>query len=348
MNEEEIPQVAEKEKSFFSFPRYSLRLLLGGFFLWLIIRAFFFQVMYIPSSSMKGTLQEGDYIIVNKLAYGPRLPMTLFSLPFSGSDLYLDWVEFSYHRAPGYSEVKRNDVIVFNYPEQDGVPVDMKQPYIKRCVALPGDTFSIVDGSVFVNGKKLPDPEWMQKEYAVELKNGTDADLLFKNLGIEITTPSTDKIHFTLLLSKNKLNLLRVSEKVQGWYLMHAEKSNFNVQLFPHDPHYKSNRDFYGPLVIPQKGKTVQLNDTTIFLYRRIIETYEGNTVNVSRDSVFVNKKYCPTYTFKQDYYFVLGDNRYDSEDSRYWGFVPESHLIGKASCLLFASPKSRSFSIIH
>lgn len=341
-------QSENKTRRFFKKPGRFVRLLFGGFFAWLIIRTFFFQIMYIPSSSMKGTLQEGDYIIVNKLAYGPRMPITLFSLPFSGSDLYLDWVEFSYHRAPGYSEIERNDVIVFNFPTEDELPIDMRRPYIKRCVALPGDTLVMKDGIVSVNGKIISDPEFIQKEYFIELKNCPDPELLFKNLEIEITIPSPDKIHYTLLLSKNKLNQLRATQKVQSWYLMHAKQSSYNTQLFPNDPKYKFNRDYYGPLIIPQKGKTIALNDTNICLYRRIIEKYEENTLMVQHDSIFINKKYSPTYTFKQNYYFALGDNRYDSEDSRYWGFVPESHIIGKASALLFASGKSRGLSVIH
>lgn len=324
-----------------------LRLLFGGFFLWLILRSFFFQVMYIPSSSMRGTLQEGDYIVVNKLAYGPRMPVTLFSLPFSGSDVHLDWVEFSYRRIPGYSDVHREDVIVFNLPGGN-LPVDLRRPYIKRCVALPGDSLSIINGEVFINGKKSPQPQWSQERYIVELKNCTDPNALFDRLGIKHPELSPDRIHYTLLLSGYQLNQLRAMKKVAAYSLDRVEKKSFNVRLFPHDPNYKWNADFYGPVYIPQKGKSVQLNSKTISLYRSIIVEYENNKLEQKNDSIFINSKYASSYTFQQDYFFVLGDNRYDSEDSRYWGFVPESHIIGKASLLLTSSGPSRNFSLIR
>jgi signal peptidase I len=322
-----------------------IRLLAGGFFLWLIIRSFFFQVMYIPSSSMRGTLQEGDYIVVNKLAYGPRMPVTLFSLPFAGSDAHLDWVEFSYHRAPGYSDVHRDDVIVFNLPGGE-LPIDLRRPYIKRCMALPGDSLAIVNGEVFVNGKKAVRPKWSQQRYLIELKNCEDPAALFERFNIKKAV-SPDNIHFTLLLSDYQLNQLRATGKVAAFSLDHMKGKTFSVQIFPHDPNYKWNADFYGPLHIPAKGKTVQLTTKNISLYRKCIAD-ENNMLEVKRDSIFVNKKYAPSYTFQQDYFFVMGDNRYDSEDSRYWGFVPESHLIGKASLLLKTSGPSGNFSLIR
>ncbi len=324
-----------------------LRLLFGGFFLWLIIRSFFFQVMYIPSSSMRGTLNEGDYILVNKLAYGPRMPITLFSLPFAGSDRYLDWVIFSYRRIPGYSDVKRDDIIVFNLPGST-LPIDLHRPYIKRCMALPGDSISIINGDVFVNGKKSPRPEWSQQRYAVELKNCNDPKLLFEQLGIQQPAASPDKIHYTLFLSEVQLNKLRATGKVAAFSLDRVKQKTFNVQLFPHDPTFKWNADFYGPLYIPQKGKTVKLTSKNSSLYRTIIVDHEKNTFEIRRDSIFINSKYAPAYTFKQNYFFAMGDNRYDSEDSRYWGFVPESHIIGKASMLLTTSGEGRNFSFIR
>jgi signal peptidase I len=343
----EVPAEAEKptveKKS--SLTRW-IRLLAGGFFLWLIIRSFFFQVMYIPSSSMRGTLQEGDYIVVNKLAYGPRMPITLFSLPFAGSEAHLDWVEFSYHRAPGYSDVHRDDVIVFNLPGGE-LPIDLRRPYIKRCVGLPGDSLAIINGEVFVNGKKSAFPKWAQLRYFIELKNCEDPAALFEQFHIA-KSASPDNIHFTLLLSEYQLNQLRASGKVAAFSLKHAKENTFNPQLFPHDPNFKWNVDFYGPLQIPAKGKTVQLTTKNISLYRNCIVDDENNTLEIKRDSIFVNKIYASTYTFQQNYYFALGDNRYDSEDSRYWGFVPESHIIGKASMLLTTSGPASNFSLIR
>jgi len=320
-----------------------LKLITLVFFSWLIIRSFFCQIMYIPSSSMNGTLLEGDYILVNKLAYGPRLPITLFSLPFSEST-YLDWVEFSYHRFPGYSDVKRNDVIVFNLPSEDNVPIDIRQPFIKRCVALPGDLLQIVNGEVIVNGKKLPQPELLQLRYAVVMKSGAHPDSVFKQLKIEGPYVSIDKIHYDLLLTKSLSENLIRSGTVDSIQPLLESGSN-GIALFPHNPSLKWNLDNYGPLTIPYKDFNVKLTSENSYFYKRIIETYEGNKLMFKNDSAFINGQYSPTYSFKQDYYFTLGDNRYNSEDSRYWGFVPESHLIGKASYILIGAGKSRGFS---
>lgn len=341
----EEPIAAEKIK-----PRRKflfIRLLFGGFFLWLIIRSFFFQVMYIPSSSMRSTLHEGDYILVNKLAYGPRMPVTLFSLPFSGSEIHLDWVEFSYRRIPGYSDVKRDDVIVFNLPG-GSLPIDLRRPYIKRCMALPGDSMAVFNGEVFVNGKKAMRPNWSQQRYVIELKNCIDPPALFDQLGIKHPEISPDRIHYTLLLSDDQLNRLRATRKVGAFALDRIQQKSFNIRLFPHDPDFKWNADFYGPLYIPEKGKSVQLNSKNISLYRTIIIDHEKNKLEMIHDSLFINSKYAPSYTFRQNYFFVMGDNRYDSEDSRYWGFVPESHIIGKASLLLTTSGEADNFSLIR
>lgn len=319
-----------------------LKLVVAVFFVWLLVRSFCCQVMYIPSPSMNGTLYEGDYILVNKLAYGPRLPITLFSLPFS-EDTYLDWVEFSYHRIPGYSSVQRNDVIVFNFPSENEVPIDIRQPFIKRCVALPGDQLQLINGEVFVNGKKLEAPNDLQLRYAVTMKANAHADSLFKQIAISKPYISIDKIHYQLLLTKKLSQTLLATGKVDSIEPSLSTAEN-GLGLFPHNASCKWSLDNYGPLLVPHKGDQVQLTAENLPIYKRIIEIYEGNKLLVKNDSVFINGKYASSYTFQQDYYFTLGDNRYDSEDSRYWGFVPESHLIGKASYVVSGVGKGRSF----
>jgi signal peptidase I len=214
-------------------------------------------------------------------------------------------------------------------------------------VALPGDSLAIINGEVFVNGKRSAFPKWGQQRYFIELKNGEDATALFERFRIK-KTASPDNTHFTLHLSEYQLNQLRATGKVAAFSLDRVKENTFNVQLFPHDPNFKWNSDFYGPLQVPAKGKTVQLTTKNISLYRNCIADYENNTMEVKHDSIFINKVYAPSYTFKLDYFFVLGDNRYDSEDSRYWGFVPESHLIGKASLLLTTSGPASNFSLIR
>jgi signal peptidase I len=338
------------KKRFFSLknPKRFIRLLFGGFFLWLFIRSFFFQVMYIPSSSMRGTLQEGDYILVNKFAYGPRMPITLFSLPFAGSTTHLDWVEFNYHRAPGYSEIKRNDVVVFNFPDEKNLPIDLRHPFIKRCIGIPGDSVAIVNGEVFVNGQRTDDPYWEQRRYFIVMKNSSGAEEFFRKLNITEPYITQDHLHYMLLVNNYQLNLLRASGKISAFSLNRIEKKIFNVQLFPHDPHYKWNSDFYGALFIPGKGKTVMLDTKNICLYRDIISAEEKNKVEIKSNKVFINDQPAASYTFKENYFFMLGDNRYDSEDSRYWGFVPESHVIGKASVAIKTSGPLGNLSLIR
>ncbi len=338
-------KLVEKPISFFKKPGRLIRLIFGGFFVWILLRIFFMQVMFIPSGSMRGTLHEGDFILVNKLAVGPRFPFTPLSLPFSGSTAYLDWIEFKYHRMPGYSEIKRNDVLVFNVPTEKNLPIDLRSPYIKRCIALPGDSLEILNGFVFINNKKEELPYWVMLRYKIELKNCKDPAELFSKLDIENDESNSDKIHYTLNLSNYQLNQLRALGVVSKYSVYKVDKKAFNIQLFPYDPYYKWNADNYGTLWIPQKGKTVRLTLKNLSLYRSIIESYESNTLTVKMDSIFINNKMTSNYTFKENYYFVLGDNRYDSEDSRYWGFLPESHIIGRASLLLSSKGSKGSFS---
>lgn len=326
--------------------RYS-KFLLTGFFLWLFIRTFFFQTMYIPSASMQGTLQEGDHILVNKLAFGPRMPITPLTLPFAEKGVYVDWVQIPYCRIPGYRSVKRNDVLVFNLPTENYLPIDQRTLYIKRCVALPGDTIWIQDGEVVLNHHLLKERTSVLKRYAIELKSGTDPEKLFEANGIGKPYTSIDKIHYTVFISADQLDALRASGKMNSANRLPDKKNVYNPQLFPGTTDYKWNLDQYGPLIIPQKGKTVQLNKSNFPVYKNLIAN-DGLIAEVKNDSVYIDGKICSSYTFLQDYYFVLGDNRYNSEDSRYWGFVPETHLIGKASYILSGPGKNRSFGAIH
>ena len=361
MEQQETSEKQNRNGKNFSFPK-KLRQYLKWFFilffsLW-IIRSFFFQVMYIPSDSMNGTLQSGDYIIVNKLAYGPRLPMTILSLPFSSTNFYLDWLELGYHRIPGYSEIKKNDVIVFNLPTEDNLPIDIRQPYIKRCVALPGDTFSIDGGNIHIqngNGPLLyfvPDNE-MKLNYTVELKQKiSPRDSFFEKKEIRDFV-CMDSLHYKMNLTTVQAHLLEKSANVFSVARNLIPANTFDVSIFPHSDHYKWNLDQFGSIVIPKKGESVKITSYNFPLYKRIIENYEANKIFIRNDSTYINNKYSPAYTFKENYYFVMGDNRYNSEDSRYWGFVPESHIIGKATFILFSSGKnsygaSRSFSAIH
>lgn len=276
-----------------------LKVFFLAFIAWLILHLFFFQVLYVDSGSMRNSLFEGDYIVVNKLAYGARLPITPLSLPFSNSTSYLNWIHLPYLRIPGYSHISRNDVMVFNLPTDDKVPVDERELYIKRCVALPGDTFKMDSARIFINNKMF-------------LEN---------------------------------LNLTKVKISARNAY---------SPNFFPNDSRFKWNLDYFGPLLIPKKGDSVKLSIDNIDLYRGVIEKYESNILEIKGTDIYINGNKSTSYMFKMNYYFVLGDNRPNSIDSRYWGFVPEDHIIGKASLLLYSTTKdsvalkiSRKFTCI-
>ena len=259
-----------------------MRVIFWSLILWLSIRIFVFQVFKIPTSSMNNTLKEGDYILVNKLAYGTRIPITPLALPFG--TIYSDAIQLPYLRLLGYSSVNYNDIIVFNFPLEDELPVDCRQEYVKRCVGLPGDTLQLKKGVVFINQKKNSDPD----------------SILF-------------------LYNANHQRIL-------------IDSSAYSPDVFPNSSSIKWNADYFGPLYIPKKGEHILLNKKNMFLYKRVISIYENNALVVRNDSVFINDCYRMTYTFKMNYYFAMGDNRYNSIDSRFWGFVPENHLIGRVS----------------
>jgi signal peptidase I len=307
---------------------------------WLIVRTFFFQVVQIPTSSMSSTLKVGDYVIVNKFAVGARIPMTPLSLPFGNGKTYLDWFHLPYLRLPGYSTISRNDILVFNLPSEDEFPVDVRTPYIKRCVALPGDSFLIREGKVFVNGKEETAPATDKYRYAVALTDQADAYKRLLNAAEEPPGASADAIHYSVLLSREDSARLIKSGTISSAVRTIEAVSAFSPQFFPHDARMKWNIDYFGPLKIPKRGDSIRITTENLPVYRRVIENYEGNKIVTKSDSVLINGHYATYYRFRQNYYFTLGDNRYNSVDSRFWGFLPEDHIIGRHSFVLFSNKK--------
>ncbi len=335
-----------------------------------LIRTFFFEAYTIPTGSMEGTMLINDYLFVSKLAYGPRIPMTPVAvplvhntMPITGGKSYSESVQWGYHRIPGFGHVERNDVVVFNYPCGDTVmvqqpeddyyracrmygrdfinnrftiitrPVDKKENYIKRCVAVAGDILEIKDARVYINGKEMPLYPHSRLNYIVKTTGGAPA--------IEEELESADNMpvppgYYAYNLGNDQVELVRKASNVTSVELMkypaNMSPSEPAEWVFPHDTaNFKWNRDNFGPLTIPKAGVTVLLTPQNIALYRRIIKNYEGNAFTEQDGKYMINGKEATSYTFKMDYYWMMGDNRHNSLDSRYWGFVPVDHVVGKA-----------------
>jgi len=340
------------------------------------IKLLFLETYKIPTPSMEETLLAGDYIFVSKLAYGPRLPETPLAIPFfhnklpSGKKSYSEKVEMPYKRLKGFSRVKRGDIIVFNFPEGDTMvvqypgqnyyslvrqygrdyilsefdiithPVDKRENYIKRCMALPGDTLLITEGKVRVNGEQQPELPLQKFKYYVSTQGEPLPDQLLDSLNILKTTVTYNPVNslHVLYLTNEKVNALKSYPEVRSISrYMEPTLSFQNQEIFPHSSHYRWTGDNFGPLRIPARGDTIRLTLQNLPLYKRIITTYEKNELAVRDGVIHINGQPADHYVVQMNYYFVMGDNHHNSADSRYWGFVPEDHLLGKAVLVLFS-----------
>jgi signal peptidase I len=305
----------------------------------LLVRSFLFEISPVSSPSMEKTLLTGDYMVINKISYGPRLLKTLFSLPFINQNYYSDIVAFPYMRLFGTPDVDRNDVVVFNYPLEDEFPVDHRTYFVKRCVALPGDSFKIVDGMVYINGKLSDDANKLQFNY--HIKSDENLDSIFtKRYQLEEGGKISDHNDYSFTLTNSLFDTLKSKIFITVIDRNKEGKNMWDEFVFPFNSHYKWNVDNYGTLKIPAKGDTVKIDSLNLCFFERIISAYEGNTLELKHDSIFINGQYRTDYVIKQNYFFMMGDNRHNSQDSRHWGFVPEDHIIGKASSILFSNDK--------
>lgn len=313
----------------------------------MVIKAFFFEVFTIPSSSMEKTLLPGDLIYVNKLAYGARTPITLLTFPLSHQHLplynefksYLDFIQLPYYRF--FSDtIQRNDVVVFNYPFDTEHPVDHRAYYIKRCIGLPGDTLRIENKKVFINNQEIELPHHAQFNYKVITSKPITNDTL---LNYAITEGGLDGLenHWELTMTDSAYYQLKSADFIQSIKKIEVEPNAYADYIFPYHSTYLWNIDYYGALVIPKQGDIVQLDSNNIHLYQRIIEVYEGNKFQQTENGFLINGELTKTYQFKMNYYFMMGDNRHNSADSRFWGFLPENHVVGKAKTILFSRDKS-------
>ncbi|MBW7466071.1 signal peptidase I [Pontibacter aydingkolensis] len=302
-----------------------------------IIRWATFEAYAIPTPSMEGSLLTGDYLFVSKLHYGPRTPGTPLQVPLThqtiwGSTIasYSDAIQLPSFRLPGFSEVKRNDAVVFNYPAEAGHPADLKTYYIKRCIGLAGDSLAIRNGQVYINGNPTENPAQKQTAYSVTTDRVlNDNFFLSRDITDFYRTPVGYEMHTT----PDKAKQLAALDIIQDVKLLQSGVGEAAPGIFPQDPEkYSWNTDNFGPLYIPKSGATVAINENTLPLYERVILAYEQNqNAAVRSGKLYIDGEQVNQYTFKQNYYFMMGDNRHNSLDSRYWGFVPENHVVGKA-----------------
>lgn len=361
-----------------------------------LIRTFFFEAFVIPSSSMEGTLRIGDYLFVSKMSYGAKVPAIPLTFPFTHNTMpfsettpsYVDWIELPEMRLPGFGEVQRNDIVVFNFPEGDTVwkgdrnrsyygvvrdaaiqynttqdeirkqlipdeiivhPVDKEDNYVKRCVAVAGESISIKNREIYINNEKQPFPKevqfaWKFNSNAVPVPspnfNYNEYKRIVKPLQerfyeIGITDdiqPIFGDTMYRAAIACPESSLDALRQLVGKIEISNYEPgSHLEDDVFPHDPeHFPWNRDNFGPLLIPKEGQNIELSVNNIALYERVIRVYEGNQLEVKGNQIIINGQPVTSYTFKQNYYWMMGDNRHNSLDSRYWGFVPEDHIVGK------------------
>ncbi len=314
-----------------------------------LIRWLFMEAFTIPTPSMENSLLVGDFLFVSKLHYGTRTPKTPLQVPLThqtiwGTDIpsYLDWIQLPQYRLPGFSEVKSGDVVVFNYPPERQHPTDLKTNYIKRCIGTPGDKLQVIDAQVYLNGKPMENPPRMESEYFVSTTTAVNEDRIFRDNGVSEfstytetyndTIPSNDESGYIVYTTADIAKKLKGYDFVRTIRPVIAPKDIIEPSLYPSSPNIKWNRDNYGPITVPKEGVTVAMTPENVAFYGDVIKYYEGNeNVEVKAGKVMLDGKTIDGYTFKQDYYFMMGDNRHNSADSRYWGFVPMDHIVGKA-----------------
>ncbi len=394
-----------------------------------IIRGYFIEAFTIPTSSLEKSLMVGDFLFVNKFAYGPKIPQTPLSFPFAhhtipviNSKSYLEWIKLPYFRLPGFGKVNNSDIVVFNYPDGDTVllnfqdrsyyqtvrdlaqdmksdgskndstkndafylrmardymnnpnnslqnnsvgkiaarPVDKREHYVKRCVAIAGDKFSVINGEVNINGTKQEMPKKAQHYYYVKTTNALFGEIIMSkekfytlsNLELldKLDIYADEVVREDLIKNGDTttyfLNMpADVAEKVkemQGVVSIKKycqKEGEYDPRIFPHYTSYPWNNDNFGPLLIPKQGLTIPIDTHNICLYEKVLNTYDDGIHQVTKQGaqVLYDGEPITSYTFKQDYFFMMGDNRHNSADSRSWGLVPFDHIVGSPFFVWFS-----------
>jgi signal peptidase I len=312
-----------------------------------LIRWIFMEAFTIPTPSMENSLLMGDYLFVSKFHYGARTPKTPLQMPLThqyiwGTTIpsYLDWVQLPQYRLPGISHVKNNDVVVFNWPAEKGFPTDLKTNYIKRCIAIGGDSIQVKDRQVYINGKAAENPPKMQYTYKV-FTTEEFPDRIFRKYKIpnfgdykkNLMYLDSGKVGYLIEMTPDLVEKFKADGLSKDIEIYNHKKDGRGSILFPmNKKSFEWDIDNYGPLWVPKEGATIKLDSNTVSTYESTIRDYEGWESVVSKgDKLIIDGKEVSEYTFKQDYYFMMGDNRHNSLDSRFWGFVPADHIVGKA-----------------
>lgn len=298
---------------------------------------------YIVSPSMNTTLYEGDFIYINKLAYSPRLVRTPICFPFSIGKWYSNAIQFPYYRIFGNPGVEKNDIIIFNSPLEIEKPVDQREQYVKRVIALPGDTLLITNAKSFVNGKAFNDSIFCLYNYLVKTKSIQNDSLLFSKYNLSVDAKISEDGHYSFFMLDSVAKIIALDSGVAKITKQLENKHFWNETVFPYKMSFAWNGDQFGPLYIPKKGDTIKVDSSNFNLYERVITVYEGNVLELINGKYYINGDSSSSYVIKMNYYFVMGDNRHDSKDSRYFGFLPEDHIISKASFIFCSYNKIKS-----
>ena len=338
-----------------------------------IVHTYVMQPFTIPTSSLEKSLYVGDFLFVSKFHYGARTPGTAISfpmvhdtIPFIKTKSYTNKPQLPMYILPGFQTIKRNDIVVFNWPT-DTVPyfgytgkknytkpIDKKSNYVKRAVGVSGDSLKIIDGKVYINSKplKLPERADLQYSYKVEGSNFNPNTIMNRYEITDGFIPLNNGGYYAKAISESNIDRFKKLPNVKSAtkIILSKEDTSPDKSVFPNAARRDWNRDNFGPIYIPEAGKTVKIDNNSIDFYKRIIEVYEGsemgidNKISLNGKQVLINGEPLTEYTFKQNYYWMMGDNRHNSEDSRFWGYVPENHVLGKPVFIWLSLDYNKSF----